>query len=235
MNQIKLNCLSGSSSSFKVSQLDFKRDWMEGSNAYRCLPLNIASQYGWAVHSPIDFSASWNGGMGVDSIQVYAPDDQYVTSHFGYGILTVKVDFIVTTDKNVSLYVKGISNSSKSNIYALEGIVETDWLPFTFTMNYKFHTPGTVSFQKDEPLFMFFPIERTFIEKFELVSDSIKNSKELNDGYKKYSKARNEVLQNEHTGSGYQKFYKDGIVVDTKVDIENHKRKLDLKGKNNPA
>ena len=230
---IKLNCISGKTSDFKIDQLDFRRDWMDGTNAYRCLPLNIASQYGWAVHSPIDFTAEWDGGMGNDSIKVYPENNPYITSHFGYGILTIKVDFIITTDDNVSVYVKGISNYNKPNIFPLEGIVETDWLPFTFTMNYRFHTPGPVSFTKDEPLFMFFPIDRTFIEEFELTSDLIDNDKELKDNYKKYSMSRNEILKS--PSKNYQKFYKDGVVVDQKVDIKNHKKKIDLKGRNNTA
>ena len=33
----------------------------------------------------------------------------------------------------------------------LEGIIETDWLPMTFTMNWMFTSPGTVTFKAGEP------------------------------------------------------------------------------------
>ena len=46
-------------------------DWMEATNqrfAYRCLPLNIASAYGWEVLCNASFLAMWTGGSGIDAI-----------------------------------------------------------------------------------------------------------------------------------------------------------------------
>ena len=39
----------------------------------------------------------------------------------------------------------------KDGAVALDGLVETDWLPFPFTMNWKFTRPGVIRFEADEP------------------------------------------------------------------------------------
>ena len=45
---------------------------------------------------------------------------------------------------------------------------ETDWSPFTFTMNWKFtRKPAPVAFERDEPFCMVFPVQRGLIEAAE--------------------------------------------------------------------
>ena len=39
----------------------------------------------------------------------------------------------------------------KDGIVPLDGLVETDWLPFTFTMNWRFTRRKTIRFEKGEP------------------------------------------------------------------------------------
>src|SRR5262249_16530146 len=45
----------------------------------------------------------------------------------------------------------------KDGIAPLEGVIETDWLPFSFTMNWQLTRAGAVVFEKDEP-FCFFTL-----------------------------------------------------------------------------
>jgi hypothetical protein len=228
---IKLNYVFDKTA-FDILPGNVKREWMDKTNghAYKCLPLNIANQYGWVVHSPIDLIATWDGTNGLDAIKVYPEKNGYFSSHFGHGILTLNVDFIITTSKNISTYVKGVSNFNIDKIYPLEGIVETDWLPFTFTMNYKFHALGATSIKKGDPLFMFFPINRSFLEDIEIKSGNIKEDRELSEKYNEYSKSREIFLNNTYKNSQeWQKFYVKGRVVKEKADIYNHKVNIKLK------
>jgi hypothetical protein len=41
-------------------------------------------------------------------------------------------------------------NSPKDGIAPLTGVIETDWLPYPFTMNWQMTRPGSVRFDKDE-------------------------------------------------------------------------------------
>lgn len=228
MSNIKICTLHGRKSNFFISTSKVKRTWMDNTpkkNAYRCLPLNIANQYGWTVYSPSNFYAEWNGGNEISDLTTKG--FRAAHSVFGNGILTISVDFIIKTEENISTYVKGVSNNPKENIYPLEGIVETDWLPFTFTMNYKFYKPGRVEFYKDEPLFMFFPIERSFIENFDIEYFPVALDEEMYLDYTKYAKSRTKHIVEKI--KGWQKYYVTGNIVDEKKELINHKTKLNLK------
>ena len=115
----------------------FERDWMEATDqryAYRCLPLNIANAHGWELLSPAGFTAVWRGDAALESIWI-TPDPGTtppVVSHFGSGIMTFHVPCIFRTEPGFDFMVQGPINRPKDGIYALSGVVETDWAPFTF-------------------------------------------------------------------------------------------------------
>ncbi len=135
------------------------RSWMDDSDqrfAYRCLPLTIANSMGWEVLCPAHINAEWNGGADVDDLTVeiadpYWSQDRIAHSHFGHGILTFHPGYLFRTGHGIGVWARGSPNRLKDGIGPLDGIVETDWLDFTFTMNWQFTRPGTVSFEKDEP------------------------------------------------------------------------------------
>jgi hypothetical protein len=55
------------------------------------------------------------------------------------------------TDPGIGIWARGTPNLPKDGIAALDGIIETDWLPLTFTMNWQMTRPGRIVFEKDEP------------------------------------------------------------------------------------
>lgn len=80
-------------------------------------------------------------------------------SHFGVGVLTFHVNAVITTPPGVAIYATGPANNPKHGISPLSGIIETDWLPFTFTMNWRMTVKNEwVYFEKDEPFCLFYPI-----------------------------------------------------------------------------
>lgn len=136
------------------------RQWMDDTNdhyAYRCLPLSTANTSGWELTSPMDFEVQWDGGQGIDAVTARASGTDanalraFITSHFGHGILTFHTGWLFRTSPGWGLWVRGAPNYAKDGIHALDGMVETDWLPFPFTMNWRFTRPGIVRFQKGDP------------------------------------------------------------------------------------
>ncbi|MBT8099503.1 MAG: hypothetical protein KJO82_07115, partial [Gammaproteobacteria bacterium] len=120
-----------------------RREWMDDTQdrfAYRCLPLSIANQTGWEILSPAGFTARWNGKDGLDAISLKFDEapSPLIGSHFGHGVLTFNLGYLFRTTKAHNLWVKGPTNQFKDGIAALEGLIETDWTPFTFTMNWQF-------------------------------------------------------------------------------------------------
>jgi hypothetical protein len=155
-----------------IEPAPLERDWMNATTqrfAYRCLPLNIANTYGWEILCDAGFTATWNGDKALDaiSIQTDTGKPSLASSHFGHGILTFQVPCLFATDPGFDLMVQGPINRPKDAIAPLTGLVETDWSPYTFTMNWLFTRQATqVRFEKDEPFCHIFPLRRGEVESF---------------------------------------------------------------------
>ena len=138
-----------------------RRAWMSANPiSYQCLPMVVANQWGWQVLSPTDVTATWDGSAGRDGLWLQV-DPQYapvIQSHFGHGILTFTPPWLFRTPKGWDLYAKGPSNRWKVNCHPLEGVIETWWLNYTFTLNWKLVEPGTVHFARGESLGQLIPV-----------------------------------------------------------------------------
>ena len=217
---------------FEIEPMNMQRDWMHQSYkkfAYKCLPLGIANQYGWQVISPTDFSVSWFGGTKMSDVQIEVEDpeyERYFNSHFGESTFTLNLDFIIKTPENYSIYIRGVPNKPYGVVRPLDAIVETDWLPFTFTYNFLFMEPGTVNFKKGEPLFCFFPIERATVENFEIVNKSIEEYPDLLKDFQDFSSSRDRHLKSGYDAGVFQKFYINGEGPSKKYNIKNHLKKI---------
>ncbi len=148
------------------------RVWMDatpGRFANRCLPMLIANQSGWLLLNPSPVLLTWDGSRAVSGVTVRALSDgaSPAVSHFGQGIVTWHVPYLFRTPPGWNLLVRGPSNCPKDGIYALEGVVETDWAPETFTMNWQLTRPGLeVRFEEGEPYAMLVPQRRGDLEDF---------------------------------------------------------------------
>ena len=148
-----------------------RRDWMDATPdryAYRCLPLVIANQAGWELLSPCDFTARWDGGPHKEAVTLHfdgAPS-ALIHAHFGSGILTFAAGYLFRTSHGYNLWCKGPANEPKDGIAPLDGIIETDWAPYPFTMNWKFTRPGDVRFRSGEPIATLLPQRRGELARF---------------------------------------------------------------------
>ena len=149
------------------------RDWMSQTNerfAYRCLPLTIANASGWEFLSPCSFEATWTGGDDKSAITLrpldgYTQLDRHATSHFGHGTLTLHTGYLLRTDPGWATWVRGAPNFVADGIQPLDGLVETDWLPFSFTMNWIFTRPGSVVFNEGDALAFVTPIPHLTLDE----------------------------------------------------------------------
>jgi hypothetical protein len=174
------------------------RDWMTNtpeSFAYRCLPLNIANSHGWEILSPCAFDACWTGSTGADGVLIKLAGEtspEFVpVSIFGQGVLTFHIAGLFRTSPGWNLWIGGSPNYFKDSIQALTGIVETDWAPFTFTMNWRFTRPNTwVHFDAEEPICFFFPVQRGYLEEITPRFSAMEDNLELLKSFKDWSAMR---------------------------------------------
>jgi hypothetical protein len=219
------------------------RAWMDDtpeSFAYRCLPLNIANAHGWEVLSPCAFDTTWNGETGVDAVTIRpepgARPERIPVSLFGQGVLTFHIEAIFRTPEGWNLWVGGSPNRGKDGISPLTGVIETDWSPFTFTMNWRFTRPGQwVHFDALEPICFLFPVQRAAIEDFVPKFESLETDPATMERFRAWSRARDEFHQRMTTDAPrtpadrWQKHYYRGVDVSGESHVKDHRAKLRLR------
>ena len=91
----------------------------------------------------------------------------------------------ICTDPGYNLWVTGPVNGAKPGIQPLSGLIETDWNPFTFTMNWRLtHADEVVNFTLGAPICQFFLLARALPESVEMVSASLADDPELEARYR---------------------------------------------------
>jgi hypothetical protein len=216
------------------------RPWMEQTpkrSAFRCLPLLMANQAGWMILNKNEFRAKWDGGMQRSSIKIQTTEGEApcgVYSHFGSGVLSWHPGCLFVTSPGFNLRVRGPVNWPKDGIYALEGIVETDWAPMTFTMNWKFTRRNQwVYWGKGEPFCMLLPERRHQLEQFRVEGRPLSDEPKLGAAHVKWMKHRAAFLKASSSGKLkepeklWQKHYFSGKNMEG-VQFADHQTNLNL-------
>ena len=212
------------------------RVWMDASDqhfAYRCLPLTMANTHGWEILCPSSFRAWWDGGTTNEAIRI---EGEGAISHFGTGVLTFHTGYLFRTEPGVNLWVTGPVNSPKDGIAPLTGIIETDWAPYSFTMNWIFTRPGEwVEFQKGEPFCFFYPLARGTVEEVEPEIRELSENSDTKNLHEEWVRSRTVFVQalnlvgSEANQKKWQKNYTQGLNVSGDGAIEGHQTKLHIK------
>ncbi|MEM6383439.1 MAG: DUF6065 family protein [Pseudomonadota bacterium] len=221
------------------------RLWMDNTPdrfAYRCLPLSIANATGWEVSVPVGLRVSWNGGDKIDDMRVEAlkPEEQprvdrLAGSHFGSGVLTFHTGYVMRTSEGWGLWARGAPNTLKDGIAALDGLIETDWLPFPFTMNWKFTRPGIVTFNEGDVYCFVTPTPHHALEAIEPTMVPLDSDPHLRAEYEGWSEARADFNAKLHAREpeamkqGWQRNYMHGRMLDGAPAPVKHATKRKLK------
>jgi hypothetical protein len=88
----------------------------------------------------------------------------------------------------------------------LTGIIETDWAPMTFTMNWRLTRPGQwVRFDAGEAIAHLMPVQRGMIEQWEPEIVSMRENPDLLDQFTRWSASRDAF--HAQRAPGWQKTY----------------------------
>jgi hypothetical protein len=90
------------------------------------------------------------------------------------------------------MWAGGPPNHVKDGIQPLQGLVETDWLPFPFTMNWIFTRPGRVKFAKGEPFCFITLVQDKPLEDFDLIQKTLTGDAELHGQYEAWRERRDD-------------------------------------------
>jgi hypothetical protein len=219
------------------------RAWMDATPeafAYRCLPLNIANAHGWEMLTPAGFSAYWRGGATTADVIIRCDKDMPAVSApvslFGQGTLTIHVQGLFRTPPGWNLLAGGSPNSAKEGIAPLSGIIETDWSPYTFTMNWRFlRRNHWVRFEAGEPVCFLQPVQRDALERMNPKFVPLKDNPDAARQFDEWSRSRLDfqakVAENAPAANTdqWQKRYYRGLDMDDKLGVPDHQAKLRLK------
>lgn len=218
-----------------------RRQWMDATTrkfAYRCLPLTIANQHGWELLCPCSFEALWSGGSSIGAVRVVrlgGGKERMADSHFGEGVITFHPGYLFRTDAPHNLMVTGPINTRKDGIVPLTGIVETDWLPFGFTMNWAFTRPGVVvRFEEGEPFCQVFPLDCALVESVQPEIRALASEPGLQAQYNGWSSTRNafnqglQDPQSQASQDQWQRYYNRGTLHTGEPVEATHRTRLKL-------
>jgi hypothetical protein len=218
------------------------REWMDktpGAFAYHCLPLVMANSLGWYLINDVPCEMEWDGTEPAAGLKVWPTEpltkiEEWMlpTSHFGSGVLTFHAEYMFVTERRTCLITKGPANYPKHGIAPLEGVIETDWLPYPFTVNWKMTAPHTrVRFERGEPIAQIFPWPLDMLDDVEPEILMLQENPELFAKYEDYRKKRgvfNEKFKSD--GKKRQKYYVRGEDSLGNRYLEQHKTDWRQKG-----
>lgn len=224
---MRLICYPLGSTTPAIRPAPADRPWMDATPerfAYRCLPLTIANAHGWEVLNPVAFTATWTGGARPADV-VIEPDTGTARctglGHFGSAVLTFEMDFLLRSAPGWNLLAMGPINRPKDGIQPLTGIIETDWSPYTFTMNWLFTRPNMpVRFEAGEPIAHLLPIPRGTIDAVEPEFRVLNDDPALNEAYGTWRDSRAAFIEGleardpEMLKAKWQKLYHQGLLPD---------------------
>lgn len=216
-----------------------ERAWMEatpGRFAYRCLPLVMANQAGWVVPCPVSFTARAVASEDPHTALEITFDEEpqrwgkFISSHFGSGVLTFSLPWLFRTSLPMMLRVSGLPNFFVPGAWALEGLVETSWSPYTFTMNWMLEQsrgrrPGAPArFSKGDPICFIQPLDVGLIEGAMPRVCSIDEDPALKEEFAAWAKARLTFNADADRGAAWQRNYFQGRHMDGREEEEHRAR-----------
>jgi hypothetical protein len=154
---------------------------------------------------------------------------------FGQAVLTFHIEGLFRTPEGWNLWVSGPPNAAKDAIAPLGGVIESDWSPYSFTMNWRFTRVGQwVRFEENEPFCFFFPVERGRLDSVEPEIRPIDEAPELKAAFEAWCLSREKLRETMRsptalkTADQWQKLYYRGVLPDGSDGAADHEPKLRL-------
>ncbi|CAM3727542.1 DUF6065 family protein [Litorimonas haliclonae] len=243
MSELFLDCYKIMDPAPEIIAGRSRRAWMDGfpdRHAYRCLPLTMANSTGWELLCPFDVTLEWDGGPSADALKVTGngPPDMikgFALSHFTMGIITFYTGHLFRTPPGWAVLCSGPPNQPKHGIGPLSALVETDWLPYPFTMNWQMTAPGKVSFKKGEPFCFITLIPHHELESIQPRIKDMESDFKLKRDFKDWQSSRSEFLERLEKREGkavaekWQRLYMRGEMASGEKGPPSHLTKRRLK------
>ena len=163
-----------------IEPLSAKRDWMEATfdkHAYRCLPVTLTNQLGWAISFPEDITFMWDGQISTsgEHVKVLA-GDKYVQTGRGQATVSFETGLVFRTPENYSLLTYNVPNMFMEGVSPYTTIISSSFFEGPLPVAWKVTKPFVpITIKAGQPVAAVFPISLTEIQGSVLTVKDIKD------------------------------------------------------------
>lgn len=163
-----------------IEPLSAKRDWMEATfdkHAYRCLPVTLTNQLGWAISFPEDITFMWDGQISTsgEHVKVLA-GEKYVQTGRGQATVSFETGLVFRTPENYSLLTYNVPNMFMEGISPYTTIISSSFFEGPLPVAWKVTKPFVpITIKAGQPVAAVFPISLTEIQGSVLTVKDIKD------------------------------------------------------------
>lgn len=220
---------------FDLVPAEIGRQWMDETVsrfAYRCLPLSMANQAGWAITCPLDFEAVWDG----TAVEFQADDPAdaarwagFIGERYDRGVVSFRIPYTFRTDPGYGLLVRGPTNLAVPGAHPLDLYLDTGVAEAGFAMDWKLAAPGKpVRFRKGAPICQLLPYPTALLEALAPRIVPLTANQDLYESFKRWSAGRTDFLKDPtRTDADWQKDYFQGKTM-AGDRVHGHKTRLHL-------
>lgn len=164
-----------------IEPLSAKRDWMEATfdkHAYRCLPVTLTNQLGWAISFPEDITFMWDGQISTsgEHVKVLA-GEKYIQTGRGQATVSFETGLVFRTPENYSLLTYNVPNMFMEGVAPYTTIISSSFFEGPLPVAWKVTKPFVpITIKAGQPIAAVFPISLTEIQGSTL---TVKNIKDL--------------------------------------------------------
>jgi hypothetical protein len=163
-----------------IEPLSAKRDWMEATfdkHAYRCLPVTLTNQLGWAISFPEDITFMWDGQISTsgDHVKVLA-GEKYIQTGRGQATVSFETGLVFRTPENYSLLTYNVPNMFMEGVSPYTTIISSSFFEGPLPVAWKITKPFVpITIKANQPVAAVFPISLTDIQGSTLTIKDIKD------------------------------------------------------------
>jgi hypothetical protein len=107
---------------------------------------------------------------------------------------------VIETEPDWGILATGPFNDPKPTVTPLAGVIETDWLPYPFTMNWQLTKPGITRFEEGEPFCFFLPVPLRVLPETEVQIHRLADQAELEARHNQFKDARDGFMKRVRAG-----------------------------------
>ena len=163
-----------------ITKPSLKRDWIEDSGPYYCLPMSIMLQFGFFVSFPEDISFTWNGNFEksnainkeINSIEVHE-GKEFIYLDRGIGTVSFSTNLMLETKDNISLMTLPVPNQFIDGVHCYSTALSTSFFPGELHVVWKITRPDhRITIKGGTPVAIIVPIS---LKQFENVNAYLHN------------------------------------------------------------